>query len=124
MPLPLALQPLRLLLSDFSGQRRELCRERPPGEQIGLVECTLTALVRPLEHEAERSKSGSTAIAFGCTSRARRAAGPSFAVDFPREHEWTNCCGCASFCARRTSVNSTITRRAPPIPKVRSTAAS
>src|SRR6478609_10751752 len=63
VPLPLALQPFRLLLSDFAEQRREIDAQWPPGKLVCLVECTGTAFVRPLKHEAERSKSDCPAIA-------------------------------------------------------------
>src|SRR6478736_1894792 len=62
MPLPLALEPLGLLRGYFFDQRCELELEWPPGESIWLFDSVMTAFVRPLKHEPQRSKSVSTAI--------------------------------------------------------------
>ena len=65
MPLPLAFEPFGLLLADFRdyGRELELARERPPSESIRLRKGVLTALVRSLKHEPQRSKSGAAGIA-------------------------------------------------------------
>ena len=80
VPLPLAVQPFRLLFADFVDQRREIDAQRPPGELVCLVECAGTAFVRPLKHEAERSKSECPAIALPARiDVSDRGCGQSFA---------------------------------------------
>src|SRR6187402_807956 len=118
VPLPLALQPFQAVLCDLCEQGREIDGERPPGELVCLVECVGTALVRPLKHETERSKSASPKIA--CPPRhdlsqaSRRPRMP-----FPGRMKWTKCCAFESSYARRTSVSTMSTQRASRTPKGR-----
>ena len=80
MPLPLAFQPFGLLLANFCEHGRELDMERPPSESIRLRKGVLTALVRSLKHEPQRSKSSAAGIAFPGVVSTRESCAASVAA--------------------------------------------